>query len=42
MIRPPYQLLRQLYPRKDTREVLFSDIGWSDLTNPAKPSYRRS
>jgi hypothetical protein len=33
MIHPSYELLRQLYPRKDTREVLFSDIGWSDLTN---------
>ena len=33
MIRPPYQLLHQVYPRKDTREVLFADIGWGDLTN---------
>jgi hypothetical protein len=36
MIRPAYQLLRQQYPRSETREVLFADIGWSDLTkNPA-------
>jgi hypothetical protein len=35
-MKPSYQVLHQLYPRKDTREALFADIGWSDLTsNPA-------
>ena len=33
MMRPAYQLLRQLHPRKEHREVLFADIGWSDLSN---------
>lgn len=36
MIRSPYELLRQLYPRKESRVALFADIGWSDLIkNPA-------
>lgn len=35
-MKPSYQVLRQVYPRKDSREALFADIGWSDLTdNPA-------
>lgn len=32
-MKPTYQVLRQCYPRKDSREALFADIGWSDLTN---------
>jgi hypothetical protein len=32
-MKPSYQVLRQLYPRKESREVLFADIGWADLTN---------
>jgi hypothetical protein len=35
-MKPDYQVLRQHYPRKDSREALFADIGWNDLVgNPA-------
>jgi len=35
-MKPPFHQLRQLYPRKESREALFADIGWSDLdANPA-------
>jgi hypothetical protein len=35
-MKPTFQGLRQFYPRKDSREVLFADIGWDDLIgNPA-------
>lgn len=34
---PSFQVLRQLYPRKDSREVLFADIGWDDLVKD--PAY---
>jgi hypothetical protein len=36
-MKPPYHVLRENYPRKDSRELLFADIGWSDLTN--NPAY---
>jgi hypothetical protein len=36
-MKPGYEVLRQLYPRKDTREVLFAGIGWDDLTKD--PAY---
>lgn len=32
-MKPYFQALRSVYPRKDSREALFADIGWSDLTN---------
>ena len=35
-MKPTYEVLRQLYPRNDTREALLADIGWDDLIdNPA-------
>jgi hypothetical protein len=30
-MKPAYQVLRQFYPRTDSREALFADIGWDDL-----------
>jgi hypothetical protein len=36
-MKPAYHVLRENYPRKDSRELLFADIGWSDLTN--NPAY---
>lgn len=32
-MKPPYAVLRQNYPRSETREVLFTEIGWPDLIN---------
>jgi hypothetical protein len=36
-MKPTYQAVRQFYPRKDSREVLFADIGWDDLVKD--PAY---
>jgi hypothetical protein len=36
-VKPAYQVLRQFFPRKDTREQLFADIGWNDLVKD--PAY---
>ncbi len=32
-MKPPYAVLRQHYPRTETGEVLFTEIGWPDLIN---------
>lgn len=32
-MKPGYQALRAVYPRKDSREELFGGIGWGDLVN---------
>lgn len=32
-MKPSYLLLRRLYPRTDSREALFGELGWNDLTN---------
>lgn len=36
-MKPSYHSLRQHYPRKESREVLFNDIGWNDLVRD--PAY---
>lgn len=36
-MKPAYQVLRQFYPRTDSREALFADIGWDDLVKD--PAY---
>lgn len=30
-MKPPFHVLRQHYPRWDTKEVLYTELGWGDL-----------